>query len=185
MKDQSVKIVIIPGLGGSDEDHWQSFWLKEFENSIRVVQNDWDKPILNDWLNKLNEEIIKLDSPTILVAHSLAVSLVLHWVKKYNNPNIKGALLVAPADVDSPTHTPEIVRGFSAIPISKISFPSVVVASENDEFVSLQRAKYFSEQWGSEFINVGFKGHINSDSNLKNWKEGKNILNKLIKNACY
>ena len=71
------------------------------------------------------------------------------------------------------------------MPLSKISFPSVVVASENDQFVSLARAKYFSEQWGSEFINVGFKGHINSDSNLENWVEGKNILNKLIKEACY
>lgn len=177
---KNTQILIIPGLGGSDENHWQSFWLKEFENSTRVVQDDWNAPKLDDWLTKLNESILKLDAPTILVAHSLAVSLVLHWANKYPNPNIKGALLVAPADVDSETHTPEIVRGFSLMPTSKLSFPSIVVASENDEFVSIDRAKHFSEHWGSDFINIGYKGHINSASNLKYWQEGQTILEKLM-----
>jgi len=115
-----------------------------------------------------------------LVAHSLAVSLVLHWSTIYSNSNVKGVLLVAPADVDSPQHTPEIVRGFATMPISKLYYPSIVVASEDDNFVSLKRAKYFSEEWGSDFINIGSKGHINSESNLQSWKEGKLILQQLI-----
>jgi len=180
MEKKNTQILILPGLGGSGENHWQSFWLKEINNSIKLIQDNWDKPKLDNWLSKLNDKILKLNSPIILVAHSLAVSLVLHWANKYNNPNIKGALLVAPADVDSPDHTPEIIRGFSIMPISKLYFPSIVVASENDEFVSLDRAIYFSEQWGSDFINIGSKGHINSDSNLKSWKEGQLILEKLI-----
>lgn len=180
MENQDTKILIIPGLGGSGENHWQSFWLKEFDNSIEVIQDDWNAPKLNNWLNKLNDSILNLDTPTILVAHSLAVSLVLHWCNQYSNPNIKGALLVAPADVDSTAHTPEIVRGFSMMPTSKIPFPSIVVASENDEYVNINRAKYFSEKWGSDFINIGHKGHINSDSNLKYWKEGQAILKKLM-----
>ena len=180
MENQNTKILIIPGLGGSGEKHWQSYWLKKFDNSIEVVQDDWNAPKLNNWLNKLNDSILKLDAPIILVAHSLAVSLVLHWTNKYNNPNIKGALLVAPADVDSKTHTPEIVRGFSLMPTPKLPFPSIVIASENDEYVSIDRAKYFSEQWASDFINIGFKGHINSDSDLKYWEEGQIILEQLI-----
>jgi len=162
MDYKNTQILILPGLGGSGKDHWQSFWLKEFKNAT-------------------NDKILQLDSPIVLVAHSLAVSLVIHWAKKYKNPNIKGALLVAPADVDSPSHTPDVVRDFSAMPTSKLSFPSIVVASENDDFVSLDRAKYFSEQWESDFINLGLKGHINSDSNLKSWKEGQLILEKLLK----
>ena len=180
MEVKNTKILVIPGLGGSGENHWQSFWLKKFNNSKEVVQDDWDAPQLKNWLNKLNDSILKLDAPTILVAHSLAVSLVLHWVSKYSNPYVIGALLVAPADVDSTSHTPEIIRGFSVMPTLKISFPSIVVASENDEFVSIERAKFFSEQWGSDFVNIGFKGHINSDSNLKDWEEGQIILDKLI-----
>lgn len=175
------QLLILPGLGNSGEKHWQTFWHKKFENSIRLVQDNWDEPIREQWLERLNEEISKLEKPTILVAHSLAVSLVLHWAKENSNPNIVGALLVAPADVDSPQHTPDIIRNFSPMPIYKLPFPSILVASENDPYASFERKQYFATQWGSEFVNVGQKGHINSDSDLKYWEEGQLILQQLIK----
>ncbi len=173
-------LLIIPGLGDSGEKHWQTFWHQKFKNSIRVVQDNWDEPIREEWLARLNENILKLDKPTVLVAHSLAVSLVLHWAEKYNNPNIIGAFLVAPADVDSPEHTPESIRNFSPMPLYKLPFPSVVVASENDPYSLFERKKYFAEQWGSDFVNVGKQGHINSDSDLKYWEEGQEILSDFL-----
>jgi len=180
MNNKNIQLLIVPGLGGSGENHWQSFWTKEFNNATKLNQDDWNEPKLNIWLDKLNNTILKLDTPIILVAHSLAVSLVLHWNEKYKNPNVKGALLVAPADVDSPKHTPEIVRNFAMMPISKLNFPSIVIASDNDNFVSVDRAEFFSEKWGSDFVNIGDKGHINADSNLKSWKEGQVFLEELI-----
>jgi predicted alpha/beta hydrolase family esterase len=174
------KILILPGLGNSGEKHWQTFWHKKIENSTRIVQDNWDEPIREEWLARLNEEIIKLDTPTILVAHSLSVSLVLHWAKTNNNPNIVGALLVAPADVDSTTHTPESIRNFSPMPLYKLPFPSVVVASENDPYATFERKEYFAKMWGSDFVNVGQKGHINSDSDLKYWEEGQLFLQQLM-----
>lgn len=173
-------LLILPGLGNSGDKHWQTFWHKKFENSIRLVQDNWDEPIREEWLERLNEEVTKLERPTILVAHSLAVSLVLHWAETNTNKNIIGALLVAPADVDSPQHTPECVRNFSPMPISKLPFPSIVVASENDPYASFERKQYFAQMWGSDFVNVGQKGHINSDSDLRYWEEGQLILQKLI-----
>lgn len=174
------KLLILPGLGNSGEKHWQTFWHKKFENSIRIVQDNWDEPVREEWLERLNEEVAKLNEPTILVAHSLAVSLVLHWARTNNNKNIIGALLVAPADVDSPQHTPDIIRNFSPMPIYKLPFPSILVASENDPYASLERKQYFAKQWGSDFVNVGQQGHINSDSDLKYWEEGQLILQQLI-----
>jgi len=173
------QLLILPGLGNSGEKHWQTFWHKKFENSIRLVQDNWDEPIREEWLERLNEEVSKLEKPTILVAHSLAVSLVLHWAASNSNKNIVGALLVAPADVDSPQHTPDIIRNFSPMPIYKLPFPSILVASENDPYASFERKQYFATQWGSEFVNVGQKGHINSDSDLKYWEEGQLILQQL------
>lgn len=180
MKNNPTQLLIIPGLGGSGETHWQSLWFNKFENSTRIVQKNWNQPNLESWLKELNANILKLDCPIILVAHSLAVSLVLHWVQRNPISTIKGALLVAPADVDSPDHTPEILRGFAMMPISRLPFASIVVASENDEYVSLDRAQYFAEKWGSEFINIGSKGHINSESNLALWEEGQAILETLL-----
>ena len=174
-----IKLLIIPGLGDSGENHWQSYWLKKYKNATKVIQDNWNEPQLEKWLDRLNEAILKLDSPTILVAHSLAVSLVMHWASVNSNPNIIGALLVAPADVDSPEHTPESIWNFSPIPLSKLQFPSIVVTSENDPYISVQRAEYFAEMWGSDFINIGQKGHVNSESNLEFWEEGQSILQQL------
>jgi predicted alpha/beta hydrolase family esterase len=173
-------LLLLPGLGNSGEKHWQTFWHEKFKNSKRIIQDNWDEPICEDWIARLKEEVLKLEGPTILVAHSLAVSLVLHWASSNNDKNIVGALLVAPADVDSPEHTPEIIRNFSPMPIIKLPFPSIVVASENDPYASFERKKYFAEQWGSDFVNVGQQGHINSDSDLKYWEEGQLILQQLI-----
>jgi predicted alpha/beta hydrolase family esterase len=114
------------------------------------------------------------------VAHSLAVSLVMHWASLNNNPNIVGALLVAPADVDSPAHTPDFLRHFGPIPTQSIPFPSLVIGTENDTYMSLERAKELAVYWGSDFINIGLKGHVNSDTNLEYWEEGQTFLHQLI-----
>jgi predicted alpha/beta hydrolase family esterase len=174
------KLLILAGLGDSGEKHWQSYWLRKFKNSSKLVQTNWEQPILEDWLSNLTEAISKIDSPTILVAHSLAVSMVLHWAEANTNSNIIGALLVAPADVDSSEHTPEIIWNFSPIPTGKLRFPSIVITSANDPYISKVRAEYLAKIWGSDFINIGKKGHINSDSNLEFWEEGQLILEQLI-----
>ncbi|WP_432220998.1 RBBP9/YdeN family alpha/beta hydrolase [Flavobacterium sp. TMP13] len=173
-------LLVLSGLGNSGEQHWQTYWQKLYANSSKVQQQNWDEPQLKDWLYALDESITKLDQPTVLVAHSLAVSLVLHWSKSNANSHIVGALLVAPADVDSPQHTPDCIRNFAPIPMHQLPFPSIVVASENDPYASIARKKEFAEHWGSDFVNVGCKGHINSESNLHFWEEGQEILQQLI-----
>jgi predicted alpha/beta hydrolase family esterase len=175
-------LLIIPGLGDSGENHWQSFWLKKFANSTKVIQDNWNEPQLVQWLHNFNDAIQKLEEPTILVAHSLAVSLLMHWLSQNNNPNIIGAMLVAPADVNSPEHTPDFLRNFAPIPISKLPFPSIVVTTENDTYISLERATALASAWGSDFVNIGQKGHINSDSNLGYWEEGQAFLQQLVTN---
>lgn len=174
------KLLILTGLGDSGENHWQSYWLRKFDNSTKLIQDNWEEPQLNNWLTNLNETIQKLDIPTVLVAHSLAVSMVVHWASANSNQNIIGALLVAPADVDSAEHTPEVTWNFSPIPKLKLNFPSIVISSENDPYISIERAEYLAQKWGSDFINVGQKGHINSESNLGYWEEGQLILQQLL-----
>lgn len=174
------KLLIITGLGDSGEEHWQSLWLKKFENATKVHQDDYNTPEVADWIATLNNAIEKLEEPAVLVAHSLGVSLVLHWSSRYSNPNIIGALLVAPADVDSEVHTPAEIRNFAPMPIEKLPFPSILVVSEDDPYVSLSRAHYFANHWGSKMINIGNKGHINTASNLGNWEEGQLLLNELF-----
>jgi uncharacterized protein len=174
------KLLIITGLGDSGEKHWQSHWLKNFKNATKVHQDNYEAPQLANWLKTLHETIEKLNEPTILVAHSLGVSLVLHWAAQNTNPNIIGALLVAPADVNSVVRTPQEIRNFAPMPMLKLPFPSILVVSEDDTYVSLPRAQYFADNWESKMINIGNKGHINSASNLGHWEEGQLIIRELM-----
>jgi predicted alpha/beta hydrolase family esterase len=64
-------------------------------------------------------------------------------------------------------------------PLDPLPFKSLIVASSNDEYVSLARAKQFADAWGSKFINVGAKGHINFGAGFGEWNEGLELLKKL------
>ena len=168
---------ILPGLYNSGPLHWQSRWEMLF-GFTRIHQRDWDTPDKDDWVHTINEVIAPFPSEeVILVAHSLACCAVAHWAHRYVR-TIRGALLVAPSDVEAPSY-PAGTTGFDPMPLQSLPFDSIVVASSNDEYVSLQRAEYFATQWGSTFVNIGDKGHINSASGLGDWPEGYELLQRL------
>lgn len=173
-------LLIVPGLGGSGAEHWQQLWHNDHSSSIIIEQRDWEKPVVKDWLENLNTTIESLTRPTLLVGHSLGSVLITIWANQYQHHHIIGAMIVAPADVDSAEHTPDIIRDFAPIPLHKLKFPSLVISSTNDPYVSLERATFFSEKWGSEFVSIGSKGHINTQSNLGQWEEGKELLLSFI-----
>src|ERR1043165_1265991 len=93
-------ILILPGLGNSGVGHWQTLWEEEFKFK-RVQQQNWDNPVLNDWITVIDKAIIDNGvSNVILVAHSLACTTVAAWAKAFSRP-IKAALLVAPSDTEA------------------------------------------------------------------------------------
>ena len=53
MRSRDVDILIIPGLGGSGPDHWQSRWQAKLPNAFRVEQTDWDHPDAADWTARI------------------------------------------------------------------------------------------------------------------------------------
>ena len=173
------KILTLPGYLGSGKGHWQTLWENEFNHIKRVEQQDWNNPVLAIWLETLNLTIQQTEGKCILVCHSLACALVAHWATRYDSSKVIGALLVCPADVDSEKHTPDILRNFSPMPTNKLPFQSIVVASSNDPYVSLQRATFFAKTWGSHFIDLGATGHINAESGLSSWAFGKQLVNEL------
>ena len=170
--------LIVPGLGNSGPEHWQTYFEKTGNNFYRIHQKEWDAPLCDEWIETLDKKISGFDlSTVILVAHSLGCSTVAHWASKYKK-RIKGALLVAPSDPEASGYVFP-AKGFAPVPLDKINFRTIVVASSNDVWVSLERAKLFAESWGSEFINIGDAGHINVASGHTRWEEGLKFLEQL------
>lgn len=172
-------ILILPGYADSGPDHWQSHWERGDPACRRVAQDDWLAPRLSDWRVLLDRYVRECAAPPVLVAHSLACALVARWATDARVA-AKGALLVAPADVDSAAHTPDEVRSFSPIPLIRLPFPSIVVASTDDPFVSPERAAAFARAWGSRLVTLEGAGHINADSGFGPWPEGRRLLTELI-----
>jgi predicted alpha/beta hydrolase family esterase len=170
-------ILIHPGLGNSGPQHWQSLWEKEY-NFPRIEQRDWETPVCSDWIATLNDHVSKYDPKNvILVGHSLACTTIAYWAQQYNI-SIKGALLVAPSDTEADTYPPG-TTGFTPVPLIKLPFPSIVVASTDDYYVTLARATQFANAWGSELVNVGDAGHINVSSGFGDWNAGLELLKQL------
>ena len=171
-------VLVVPGYGDSGPQHWQSVWEAADATCRRVVQRDWYAPTLADWRDCLDAAVAACDRPPVLVAHSLGCALVTHWTRQARRP-IAGALLVAPADVDMLALVLDAVASFAPVPLDRLPFPSIVVASSDDPYVSVERAKTFARAWGSRFVLIEGGGHLNTDSGYGDWPEGRRLLDEL------
>ena len=172
----------LPGWQGSGPGHWQSLW-EAAHGYQRVEQHDWLRPLRGDWSARLEEVLLDTAAggrgPAVLVAHSLGCMLVAAWAAhSRNTQRVKAALLVAPPDVER-ADLREVLPGWSAVPLQALPFPAVVLASSNDPFCDLVRAKAFASAWGANFMDVGPCGHINADSGLGDWPQAHDQLQRL------
>lgn len=182
----SPAFVIVPGLGGSGPEHWQTRWAAQLPRCSRVAQRDWDRPDRELWLQGLRRAIETAGEPVVAVAHSLGCALVAHAAARWPAlvaRHLRAALLVAPADVDSPAYTPPETRGFAPMPSTRLPFPATVIASADDPYVSLDRARAFAAAWGAVFVAAGARGHLNAASALGDWPAGCRALDELLARA--
>ncbi|HHJ1295847.1 alpha/beta hydrolase [Pseudomonas sp. P1B16] len=181
MRNESIRYLIVPGWQGSPDNHWQSHWQRTLPNSARVEQLDWLTPQRRDWVQALEQAITAERSPVILIAHSLGCITVAHWAAEASPAllrQVRGALLVAPADVERPTCAPAL-RNFAPIPMQALPFPSQVVSSDNDPAVSVPRALHLAQAWGAEAGLLTNAGHINVKSGHERWEQGFAYLYRL------
>lgn len=178
-------ILTVPGLHGSGPAHWQTLWEQTRGDCTRADLGTWSEPRRNSWVTRLDQAIRTTDSPVILAAHSLGCLAVAWWAELAGQPwgwPVAGALLVAPPDVDRAEARAEL-RNFGPAPSTMLPFPSILVASEDDPYASIQRAFDMARDWGSHFVNIGAAGHINAASGVGWWNEGQELLERLIGTA--
>ena len=172
------RTLILPGLHNSDSGHWQSHWEAGDPTMKRVIQDNWETPHCADWVARLGEALAYTGPDILLVAHSAGCALVAHWAVGCQRGCVRGALLVAPSDPEAASF-PAGAPGFAPIPLLRLPFPSIVVASPNDPFVTGARAQTFASAWGSKFVMIGEAGHINTASGLGDWPKGLALLRSI------
>ncbi len=178
-EEQKAKYLLIPGLRNSGPDHWQSIWEAQYpERFRRVMQDNWGAPDNEAWTNRIQEEVEKSDiADIILIGHSVGCAAIVNWYHRFGGA-IRGAMLVAPSDVDRADY-PSYITGFAPVKLQPLPFPSIVVASDDDHVVTLERARYFANCWKSRLFVLEKAGHVDGKNGYGSWPEGLNYLEEL------
>jgi uncharacterized protein len=177
---KAANVLVLPGWENSGPKHWQTLW-EQRHGYRRVEQHEWKRPLRGDWIARLEEVVLSCDEPAVLVAHSLGCVLAAAWAAhSQNTRRVKAALLVAPGDVER-AEIRDQLPSWTPIELRALPFPSVLLASRDDPYCALERAKLFAHAWRAQFMDYGPCGHINADSGLASWPEGHVLLQDLMK----
>lgn len=167
-----IHTLIVPGVGGSSIDHWQS-WLERQLKSTSRVQQDWDHPVLSMWVANMAEALLQAPEEVQIVAHSFGCLTSLATLDQYPelNAKVKKLILVAPANparfcptgfaqVDNPvTGIEHTYRDYFLALQPKV--PTEMIISENDPWLAFDVAQQLSQIWQVPSRNLGQVGHIN------------------------
>jgi len=176
----SSNVLILPGWQGSGPGHWQSCW-ERTHGYTRVEQHDWQRPLRGDWIARLEDLLLSCSEPAVLVAHSLGCVHVAAWAAhSRNTQRVKGALLVAPPDVERDDLRQQL-PSWSPLPRCRLPFPSVLIASSNDPFCTPERTRQLAADWGADYLDAGPCGHLNAESALGDWPLAHAQLQQLMR----
>ncbi|MRX43851.1 RBBP9/YdeN family alpha/beta hydrolase [Agromyces kandeliae] len=178
-------LVIVPGIGGSGPEHWQSRWEAALPGALRIAPASWDEPEVGDWVAAIDRAVAASPAPPLLVAHSLGCLAVAHWTIEADAASARtaGAFLVAPPDPSGPAFPRAAVTGGFTLPSAPLGLPATVLASTDDPYAELARSAEFAAAWGAGFVDLGARGHVNAASGLGEWPEGLQVLEDVATTA--
>ena len=177
-------LVVVPGLRGHVEDHWQTRLAAKLPHAVVVPSLGRAKRDLAGRVADLHHVIQQAGVPVTIVAHSAGVLTTLHWARQHDLP-VRGALLATPPDLARPlgSEYPTLEEleesGWLPIPVAPLRFPSIVAASTNDPLSTFENVRSLAEAWGSRFIDVGPVGHLNPASGYGDWPGAEALLHVL------
>jgi predicted alpha/beta hydrolase family esterase len=183
MNPNRTRILVLPGYANSGPGHWQTRWEALDSAFERVAMPDWHRPVREAWCDALEQAVAAHEQGSLLLAaHSLGCLTTAFWaVRRAGNSSaskVAGALLVAVPDPEGPAF-PVDAHGFAQPPMQRLPFPTIVVASSNDPYGGAAFGERCARAWGSRFIDIGARGHINAESGLDDWDEGRRWLESL------
>lgn len=175
-------VLVLPGYLDSGAGHWQTRWEAAHPRFARVRMADWSHPVRDDWCRTLDAAVSVADAPVVLAAHSLGCLTTAFWATQYATAaqlaKVAGALLVAVPD-PAGAEFPAAASGFAPVPLQRLPFTTIVVASTDDPYGGVPFSQACAAAWGSRWLSIGARGHINADSGLDDWQEGLRWLDSL------
>jgi predicted alpha/beta hydrolase family esterase len=107
-----------------------------------------------------------------LLVPGRGVPLAGHWMRAWAcKPGYAwAALLVTP---------PFIPPEWMDVPRRALPFRSVLVASRTDPHCTMAQALAYADDWGSEVVDAGDVGHLDSATGFGSWPDGEALVGRL------
>ena len=166
-------------------DHWQAILGQQWPEAVTVPRMEHDKLSCAAWVALLDQSLREIEGPVVLAAHSAGVMIVVQWAQRHRRA-IRGALLAAPPDFESPLPegypTQDALRenGWLPTPLTPLPFPSIVAASTNDPLARFDRVAMLAQAWGSRLVDVGAVGHLNPAAGYGEWPPARQFIAELV-----
>ena len=173
--------VIVPGVGGSEYDHWQSWLQRQMRHCSRVEQVQWQHPVLDVWVKQFLDTLHGIEDDLQIVAHSFGCLTSIAALAQHPqlHAKIKNLLLVAPANPKrfGPHGFAQDEQNYwQQFTQFKINVPCQMLISENDPWLSFEDAQQLAQHWRLRAINLGPVGHINVASGFGPFPDIYNFL---------
>jgi predicted alpha/beta hydrolase family esterase len=178
-------VVLVPGLRGHVEDHWQTRLAASMPGARMVPPLGRTDAGLQARVTLLDRVVEDVAGPVVLVAHSAGVLVTAHWAAQYSPTRVVGALLATPPVLaaELPAEYPSIeqlrAHGWLPIPRDPLPFPSIVAASSDDPLGNPVRLRSLAASWGSRVHDLGAVGHLNPASGFGDWPEAVELIDQL------
>ncbi len=166
------RTLILHGWGGSDHPHWQAELAAKLAGDYGTVSfpllDNCHFPSKNRWVRQLRT-ILEEFRPTHVVCHSLANTLWFWLCEEGGVENVEKLYLVAPPSM---TCTIETIKGFfpAPFPPSLCADEAIMVASDNDPYMSIEEAQKIAGHYGIELKTLHEAGHINTAGGYGRWE---------------
>lgn len=170
--------IIIPGLEGSPDPHWQYWWNAVDQNAISVLQPDWSAADARRW-DSIIEATIRAHPNSVVVAHSLGAISLVRLATRYQSLPVRSALLVAPADIERGEGAIRLGH-FGPIPRDVLPFPVTVAASRNDPWMEFNKCEELASSWSAGLVDLGNAGHVNAEAGFGPWPRGMELRDRLL-----
>ena len=167
------RVLQLPGWKNAGPAHWQTRW-QTAHGDRRVDQDDWAWPRRGDWMARLEDAVLaEAGRPVLLVGHGLGSHLAAAWAgHSRHTDRVRGALLVAPPDLDRDDLPPQLA-GWRSTVRRPLPFAATVVGSDDDPHASPARTDAMAAAWGAQRRTAGFAGSLDADAGLGDWPQGR------------
>jgi predicted alpha/beta hydrolase family esterase len=174
-------VLLLPDLDSDGPAYWQRQWAASRNDASIIDVGSSHRPDRNTWITRIDHATRCAGAPILLVGHGAGALAIAWWAvlcAQENESTVIGALLIGPSDPAVAAYGDRL-GSFAPLPQTVLPFPSLVVASEDDPALPVDRAFSMARQWGSGFARFGDCGHFGADS-LGDWQQGEQLLDAFI-----